>query len=189
MIKSLQHKRVTCLTALLALTLSVLLPSQLSAQVFTHEGLRYEVLDENARTVMVVGCADAGSKGSGNLILPETVRDNSTGTTYTLVEIGRYAFCNCRGFSGTLMIPNSVTKIGEWAFSDCTGFTGSLSIGNSVITIGYLAFDGCTGFTGTLTIPNSVAEIGDEAFRGCIGFTGLTICNPETKIGEDAFPD
>ena len=91
-------------------------------------------------------------------------------------------------FTGSLVIPNSVTSIGEHAFEGCSGFTGSLTIGNSVTTIGYSAFNGCSGFTGSLTIPNSVTSIEWNAFSGCSGFTGsLTIPNSVTIIWSNTF--
>ena len=91
-------------------------------------------------------------------------------------------------FTGSLIIPNSVTYIGDAAFEGCTGFTGNLVIPNSVTTIGYGAFVYCTGFTGNLVISNSVTYIDDETFRDCSGFTGqLLIPNSVTYIGDGAF--
>ncbi len=103
------------------------------------------------------------------------------------VQIPDYLFYGA-GFTGTLMIPNSVTSIGNAAFSGCSGFTGNLIIPNSVTTIGGSAFSGCSGFTGSLVIPNSVTTIGGSAFSGCSGFTGsLVIPNSVTTIGDYAF--
>jgi hypothetical protein len=105
-----------------------------------------------------------------------------------VTKIGSSAFRNCSGFTGPLTFPNSVNSIGDYAFKDCRGFTGTLIIGNSVTEIGYDAFCGCRGFTGSLTIPNSVNSIGDYAFKDCRGFTGnLTIGNSVTEIGYSAF--
>ena len=71
------------------------------------------------------------------------------------VQIPDYMFYGA-GFTGTLVIPNSVTSIGNSAFSGCSGFTGDLIIPNTMTTIGSNAFGGCSGFTGSLVIPNSV---------------------------------
>ena len=106
----------------------------------------------------------------------------------SVTEIGEHAFYGCNGFTGDLVIPNSVTSIGYQAFSFCTGFNGSLTIGNSVIGIGADAFYGCNGFTGNLVIPDSLVSIGYSAFYGCSGFTGdLVIPNSVTEIGDYAF--
>lgn len=106
----------------------------------------------------------------------------------SVTTIGDLAFYNCSGFTGSLIIPNSVTSIGEKAFQGCRGFTGTLVIPNSVTTIGNFAFDGCSGFNGTLDIPNSVTTIGASAFRDCSSFTGtLNIPNSVRSIGDRAF--
>ena len=121
---------------------------------------------------------------TGNITLPSSI--HCFGNDYTLTEIGQYAFRDCEGLTGSLIIPNSVTVIGNHAFYNCSGLTG-LTLGSSVTTIGYSAFDGCTGFTGTLTIPNSVTSIGNNAFATCWSFTELTIGSSVTNIGSGAF--
>lgn len=106
----------------------------------------------------------------------------------TLQKISYFAFKNCSGLTGSLIIPNSIITIGRGAFYGCSGFTGSLEIPNSITYIDIDTFNGCSGLTGELTIPNSVKSIGDYAFRGCRGLTGdLTIPNSVTSIGDHAF--
>lgn len=123
---------------------------------------------------------------SGELNMPEKVKYD--GVEYDVTSIGNYAFYNCSGFTGSLMIPNSVTSIGDYAFCNCRGFTGSLAIPNSVTDIGEKAFSSCKGFSGALVIPNSVKSIGAAAFLSCNGFTGtLTIPSSVTSIGDYAF--
>ena len=134
-----------------------------------------------------------------------------------LQTIGDYAFAGYSsypmGFTGNLIIPNSVTSIGNsafyycnkftslsfeensnletignYAFYYCYGFTGNLNIPNSVTSIGDYAFNYCNKFTGELNIPNSVTSIGNSAFYYCYGFTGeLNIPNSVTSIGDYAF--
>jgi len=98
------------------------------------------------------------------------------------------AFYGCKGLTGSLTIPDSVTTIETNAFSGCKGLTGTLTIPDSVTTIETNAFRGCTGLTGTLTIPDSVTIIENHAFNGCTGFTGsLTIPDSVTTIGTNPF--
>lgn len=107
-----------------------------------------------------------------------------------LTYIGEYAFAECNGLKGSLIIPNSVTYIRAEAFKNCIGLTGSLNIPGSVTEIEANAFSGCTGFTGSLTIPNSVTSVGVEAFSGCSGLKGtLTISNQLTSIEFGTFLD
>lgn len=104
--------------------------------------------------------------------------------------IGFDAFSGCKGFSGNLMIPESVTSIEPFAFEGCSGFTGSLTIPDSIKNIGYDAFARCKGFTGDLIIGNNVMNIENYAFTGCDGFTGnLIIGNNVLTIGQGAFED
>ena len=156
-------------TALLVLLLNVVGLTNAMAQSFTVGNLNYSVNSDGV-SVTLTGHVD-GSSASGPLVIPESVTYN--GTAYTVTTIGWFAFSGCRGFTGSLTIPNSVTTISNYAFNNCRGFTGSLTIPNSVTTIGNWAFDGCRGFTGSLTIGNSVTTIGDMAFSGGSGFSSL----------------
>ena len=160
-------------------------------------------------SVTVTGHQD-GQNATGTLFIPESKIIN--GVSYTVTAIANFAFSECSGLTGDLVIPNTVTSIGRYAFQACTGFTGTLTLSNNLTTLDqgafYLcsgftgnlnlpntltvipkdAFAGCTGFTGTLTIPNAVTSIGELAFHSCAGFTGsLTIPNTVTTIGRQAF--
>ena len=162
-----------------------------SAVCSTGQTLYYKIIDEDARKVKLT-CPDNYTiwdefqKPVGDIVLPEMVAND--GITYTVTEIGDYAFEECDGLTGSLNIPNTVISIGECAFELCRGFTGSLNIGNSVTTIGEHAFSACSGFSGSLNIGNSVTIIGDGAFSDCYGFTGsLNIGNSVIEIGNCAF--
>lgn len=131
-----------------------------------------------------------------------------------ITSIGKYAFCGCRGLSGSLVIPESTISIGGYSFQACTGFTGTLEIPDGVMKIGERAFQSCTGLTGNINIPESVTVIEGAAFRNCIGLNGslmipegvtsiewetfygcsgltgkLEIPNSVTSIGDEAFRD
>lgn len=120
---------------------------------------------------------------SGSYTLNTLVLENG------ITRIGQEAFRNC-GFTGDLVIPDSVTSIRNNAFKKCVGFTGDLIIPDSVKTIGESAFEGCR-FDGNLTLSNNLVSIGDSAFRDCYKFTGdLVIPDSVTTIGDYAFgPD
>ena len=76
------------------------------------------------------------TKPSGDLVIPQTVTENSV--EYSVTSIGSYAFRGCSGLK-TVTIPNFVTSIGSSAFYNCSGLK-------------------------TVTIPNSVTSIGSSAF-------------------------
>jgi len=94
------------------------------------------------------------------------------------------------GYIGTeseyLDLRDDTVGIGDYAFEGRWGFTGNLIIPNSVKYIGNNAFNGCMGFTGNLIIPNSVTSIRNGAFK-TTGFTAVTIHSGVTSIGNGAF--
>ena len=156
---------------------------RMNAQSFTVDNLRYLVISET--TVELISFVD-GTATTGPLSIPETVTYD--GTTYTVTKIESCAFFNCSGFTGSLIIPNSVESIGEGAFYGCSGFTGSLIIPNTVTEINNMTFYGCSGFTGSLTIPNSVESIKWSAFEGCSSLSDtLTLGAALTEIENNAF--
>ena len=164
------------------------------------DGIKYSLNDETLEAEVA-----RRKEYSGDIIIPETV--DYDGKTYSVTNIGDYAFFNCKGLTSvtipnsvtsigrfafsysagltSVTIPNSVTSIGERAFSYCAGLT-SVTIGNSVTNIGDYAFYDCSGLT-SVTIPNSVTSIGDYVFYECSGLTSVTIPNSVTSIGRYAF--
>ena len=108
--------------------------------------------------------------------IPSTVTYN--GTTYSVTEIGSYAFYDCSSLT-SITIPNSVTSIGGRAFSDCSSLT-SITIPNSVTNIGDVAFRDCSSLT-SVTIPNSVTSIGSYAFDGCSSLVSMVVESGNTK--------
>ncbi len=171
----------------------VMLPFTASAYDFMVDGIAYNINADNISVTVtsenpqpsenVFVKAYSGEKGE--LTIPETVTYG--GTTYAVTAIGRAAFVNCVGFTGTLTIANSVKEIGAYAFWYCTGFE-ALNLGNSVTTIDSYAFFECGGFKGSLVLPNSLTTIGESAFRDCRGFTGtVTIPSSVTSINGAVF--
>ena len=101
---------------------------------------------------------------TGSVVIPESVAYN--GKTYSVTEIGNYAFQDCTGLT-SIMIGNSVTSIGESAFEGCTGLT-SIEIPNSVTSIGGLAFRGCTALKDLhIADGNGTLTLGSRVFYDC----------------------
>ena len=57
---------------------------------------------------------------SGSITIPSSITYN--GSTYQVVRIGEYAFCNCLSVT-SITIPNSVTTIEANAFKNCPNLT------------------------------------------------------------------
>ena len=87
--------------------------------------------------------------------------------------------------SGTVTIPDYVTKIKSRAFQNCSKIT-KVVIPKNVTSIGDSAFSGCSGLK-AITIPDKVTSIGDSAFSGCTGLASITIPNNVVTIGKASF--
>lgn len=119
----------------------------MQAQEFLCNGLWYEIISEDERTVSVVEpswgdyrCGgflfDSWAPYSGDVVIPSTIEHNNI--TYTVNAIANRTFS---GFELT-----------------------SVSIPESIVTIGENAFDDTR--LKSLTVPESVTSIGTNAFRG-----------------------
>jgi uncharacterized repeat protein (TIGR02543 family) len=101
---------------------------------------------------------------------------NAAGTTILIVP---------NGFSGSFIIPSSVTNINTSAFADCNKMT-SVIIPSSVNSIGYMAFNDCGDLT-SVTIANGVKTIDWYAFAECASLTSISIPSSVNSIGCYAF--
>lgn len=124
---------------------------------------------------------DNFTKPSGELVIPSSVTYN--GDTYTVTEIGDYAFQSCNDLT-SVTIPNTVTSIGEQAFCWCNNLS-DINIPNSVTSIGNNAFNSCN--FSNINLPNSLISIGNSAFSSCTKLTTVNIPNSVTSIGRYAF--
>ncbi|MBR6029034.1 MAG: leucine-rich repeat domain-containing protein [Clostridia bacterium] len=101
--------------------------------------------------------------------------------------IGYHAFEDCYRLIGTLTLPGKqLTRIDNEAFANCTGFTGKLVIPDSVTNISDRAFQYCTGMTG-LSIGKKVRIIGISAFQYCFAMSGTVYIPSGCTVGKDAF--
>ena len=124
-----------------------------------------------------------GKGGWGQTVFDTSLTANSLIISEGIETIKSYAMKES-GFTGTLVLPESLTFIGE-SFEFSHGFTGTLVLPGSLTTISKNAFYECTGFTGTLVLPESVTTIGDGAFYKTTGLTGLVVATnaiPPTNL-------
>lgn len=89
----------------------------------------------------------------------------------------------CPGtFSGTYVIPESVSQISESAFSDCTALT-AITIGLNVESIGDSAFYGCTGLTGVyISDLKAWCEIDSGSYANPLQAGGKLYLNGQTLV-------
>lgn len=103
---------------------------------------------------------------NGDLLVPDSVDG------HIVTAIGNSAFANCSGFTGRLVIPETVTYLGSNAFAYCSGLQGKLELPDGLTYIGGCAFKDCHGLAGILELPSSLREIGKMAFAYCWGLAG-----------------
>ena len=129
------------------------------------------------------GCVITGYTGKmdARLSIPDAIGG------VPVVAIGDYAFQDCYGLTGDIMLPETVTRIGTGAFFGCSGLDGTLTIPAGVTSIGDFAFFECLSLTGSLTIPASVETVGDSAFAFCESMTGSLSLPADVTLGARCF--
>lgn len=145
-----------------------------SAAEFTVDGIKYNVTDNNAKTVEVIA-----NNYQYDVTIPETITND--GTTWTVTAIGQSAFSNCNVYS--VLIPNSVTSIGKSAFYSSAVLQITLPENLKEIKSG--TFENCT-YLKTIELPKTLTTIGERAFYGS-GLLSIEIPNSVISIGEYAF--
>ena len=87
--------------------------------------------------------------------------------------------------SGTLTIPDGVTKIGNGAFANLSGLK-TIIIPGTVKEIGTNAFTNNTDLT-KVVLQEGIEIIGNEAFKECDNLTTIELTESLTSIGSNAF--
>ena len=166
---------------LLPLTLC-LFATEASAIGNKVNGIYYLFTGANAKVTYDVNGTNNVTAYTGDIVIPETV--TYQGITYTVTEIGNWAFQYCTNLT-SLKLPNSITTFGDHAFFNYTNLT-SFEIPNSISTVGMYAFSECSALE-SISIPNSVTSIGVKAFEKCTSLASLTLPESVVSIGNDAF--
>lgn len=162
------------LTALLLLVATVA-----TAHDFEVDGIYYNILSEEDRTVAVTDHDDLICD-IGNVVIPENVTYNDA--TYSVTRIGDGAFQNCWGLT-SITIPNSVTSIGNKAFFGCSGLTSITSCipADKLFVPGYDAFGGVDKDICTLYVPYGAKET-YAATEGWSDFVNIVELEETTEV-------
>lgn len=171
-----------------------------SAYDFEADGMFYNILSQDDKTVEVTYRDTEYNSYSGDVAIPEQVTYNNE--TYRVTTIGHFAFNSCSELT-SIAIPSSITLIDDGAFLICDGLTAvyiddlsawlNIDIITSYSTYSYspLYFAHNLYLNGELVtdlvIPDGTTEIKDYAFQGGECFQSVTIPNSVTYIGEHAF--
>ena len=139
------------------------------------EGIAYEMTSEGAVITGYTGVMAAELK------LPASI------SGIPVVAIGDYAFQDCDGLTGSVIIPSTVQRIGTGAFAGCVSLDGTLTIPSSVTSIGDFAFYECLSLRGGLSLPSSVQRVGESAFAFCENMTGSLSLPASVSLGVRCF--
>ncbi len=167
----------------------MLIPLMASAQIEIN-GIYYNLNQETKQAGVTSG------RYTGNVVIPETVTSGSV--TYSVTNIGAYAFYDCRGLT-SITIPSSVTSIEKYAFELCLSLESVIisdiaawcnisfvnGLSNPLYYAHHLFLKGVE--VKDLVIPNNVTTIGSSAFFNCSSLTSVTIPNSVKTIGTSAF--
>ena len=155
-----------------------------SSFAFEYGGLTYRVVDNDAKTVKVSyqGSSemDMNPYTQSSIVIPSTVAFN--GNTYTVVEIGDYAFKNAS--LSSITIPPTVKTISSFAFSSCQNLT-TIDL-SDIESFGTHIFSNCTNLT-SVKLPETLQSIPNAMFSMCSSITSFTFPENITSIGFSAF--
>ena len=155
--------------------LLALVAATASAQDFEVDGIYYNILSQDDRTVEVT---ENPNDYAGDVVIPGEVTYD--GSTYSVTTIGDWAFGGC---ALTSVDMPSVTTIGDYAFYGCDALT-SVEM-PAVTTIGNSAFIYCFALT-SVSMPE-VTTIGVWAFSFCSALTSVDIPASCTSIAGNPF--
>ena len=138
--------------------LAVLLPCMALAHDFEADGIYYNIISDEEKTVEVTFPSDKKIIDDGYkcykdvVFIPEKV--NYAGKEYTVTAIGESAF-ECNDELLSVVMPNTIRSINKFAFNGCINLK-------------------------SLTIPSGVNEIGDFAFMGLRSLEHLSV-DPDNR--------
>lgn len=124
-----------------------------------------------------------GNNVSGDIVIPEYIRDDYGIYEYQVVGIGSKSFGGCSGLT-SISLPNSITYIGESAFFEC-GLL-EINIPESVTDIHKSAFERCTNLS-QVKMPQHLTSISERLFEECSSLRNIEIPESVTSIGVYAF--
>ena len=155
--------------------------------------LYFNIIDEESVEVTFPAESKNGywrgfSEPSGKLEIPPIVENK--GVQYAVTAIGDRAFSGCQSIK-SVSFPDNIVEIGAYAFYQCSGLTGILVIGEEIQSIGRSAFSGCTGITELHFKARACEYMGGStssmAFSGCRSLHKITFGEEVTIIPSYAF--
>ena len=151
---------------LLLLLCLLTLSTNVRAYDFMVDGIRYNILSAEDKTVEVTYDHQTGAayygEYMGDIIVPSEVTFNNI--TFRVIQIGNYAFKNC-GELNTLIVSEGITSIGHDAVGgSIMNSVKEVYLPNSVNTISEWALAG-NWYLKTVHLPENIQSIPNYLFR------------------------
>ena len=170
----------------------------MNGSAFEYEGISYDVLSEDDKTVCVAR-QTATDQIVGDVVIPSQVKYGET--VYSVTEISAWAFSGCNKMT-SITIPATVQRIGYSAFYWCYGL-GAVNVEDIAAWCSVKQAGGTEGNplslahrlflkgeeVKELVIPEGVTAIGNDAFHDASGLTSVVIPSTVTLIGSNAFAE
>ncbi|MDE6478974.1 MAG: leucine-rich repeat domain-containing protein [Muribaculaceae bacterium] len=157
-------------------------PSLLVGDDFEYNGLKYTILDLDAKTCKTKDGDDRtpGNNCEGEIIIPSFVSDGTS--DWVVTEIGYRSFIDCHNLT-SIILPETLITIQEGAFEGC-GIT-KISLPESLQVIGHSAF--LSSLLTTLECPNNLKLIDNYAFWGCTDLISILLPASLEEMGDCTF--
>lgn len=156
---------------LILVLVGFLLANHCYAYDFKVDGIRYNIIDADAKEVEVTNELDSDNEWvgyDGDIVVPQTVVYQ--GVTYKVVAVGTSAFAE---------------EEQDWNFPVWSSLN-SVTVSEGVRTIGHGAFHDCVVLK-KVSLPSTITSIGESAFYECRSLRSLDIPNGVTTLGKNSF--
>lgn len=109
------------------------------------------------------------------------------GNRHRVIEIGEYAFWNCKSLKHIELPKKCRLNIKEGAFRDCTGLI-EINLPYGTTFDGQYIFSGCSSLK-SVNLPASIITIPPHTFSYCTSLPEITLHPGIRKIGNNAFSE
>lgn len=162
---------------------SMLTDTRATGTSFYVDGRYYTVISEEESTVSFgINWQEDQTPYIGDVVVPATV--SYGGKTYTVTEIGKFAFDDDAAYLRSVTLPNTIRKICSWAFYGT--HAKSVNLPEGLVELETNSF--CEGaLEETLVIPSTLSVIGDDVFMDCKNIETLIVSEGVTQLGKHMF--
>lgn len=148
---------------------------------FCEDGLYYNILSADERTVEVTNNGDEGTY-RGDITVPATVTHN--GQAYTVVRVGDKAFGDCDSLYA-VVLPQTIRSLGNSVFRHCDSLA-TVNLPDAIVEMGDSVFRSC-GYLRSVRLPQSMTEVPRYCFSGCHNLHSIHLHEGITHLRRDAF--